>query len=240
MWILIADVAAVVASSSVSEVAVVCPCSDWDPGTVHFCERRLCATIVEPSNAWSSLGYVLLGLVMLARSRSAIAVAVAAAQIMIGVGSFFFHGTGTFAGEVVDQIGMFMLSSLILAASLAQQRGWSGTKTVAVYVAGVVVSTGAILVVRPLGIPLFAAQLAAGLGLQLWLWRSASDADKPVFALFLSGLGIFLVSFAIWTTDISGLICDPDNHFVTGHAIWHVLHAICIWRLSMFYRARLG
>jgi hypothetical protein len=222
------------------DVAAVCPWSDWDPGTVQFCERRLCATIVEPSNAWSSLAYVILGVIMMVKARSPVAIAIAAAQLMIGVGSFFFHGTGTFAGEVVDQIGMFMLSSLILAASLAQHLGWSGRRTVVVYAAGVAVSTAILLVFRPVGIPLFAVQLAAGLALQLWLWRKAGAKDAPVFRVFLSGLGIFLVSFSIWITDITGLVCDPDNHLVTGHAVWHVLNAICIWRLSIFYRARIG
>jgi hypothetical protein len=220
-------------------VGEVCPWSDWDPGTVQFCERRLCAWIVEPSNAWSSLAYVVLGAVMLIRLRGAVGVAVALAQIMIGVGSFFFHGTGTFAGEVVDQVGMFMLSALILASALGQRQGWSGARVVAVYVVGVVVSTAILLVVRPIGIPLFAVQLAAGLGLQLAMWRSASATEKAAFRPFLQALGIFLCSFAIWVTDISGLLCDPDNHLITGHAIWHVLNAVCIWQLGAFYRARL-
>lgn len=221
-------------------VGAVCPWSDWQPGTVHFCERRLCASIVEPSNTWSSLGYVVLGLLMLGRERTAVPLAVAAAQIMIGVGSFFFHGTGTFAGEVVDQIGMFMLSVLILAATAAQHFSWSGRQTVAVYVGGVVVSTAAILVVGPAGIPLFGVQLAAGLGGQVWLWRRTPAGDRAVFRPFFVGIGIFLCSFAIWITDISGLVCDPDNHLITGHAIWHVLNAFSIWQLGSFYRARIA
>jgi hypothetical protein len=158
-----------------STTGELCPWSDWDPGTVAFCERRLCAWIVEPSNAWSSLGYVLIGLVMLVGARSvgvgarAVVVATSLAQIMIGVGSFFFHGTGTFAGEVVDQIGMFMLSALILATALGQRGAWTGARTVGVYGVVVVVSALALFVVRPIGIPLFALQLAAGLSLQLWL-----------------------------------------------------------------------
>jgi hypothetical protein len=38
-----------------------CPWSSLDPGTVHFCEERLCAWVVEPSNAWSSMAYVVIG-----------------------------------------------------------------------------------------------------------------------------------------------------------------------------------
>jgi hypothetical protein len=64
-------------------------------------------------------------------------------------------------------------------------------------------------------------------------------AERAAFRPFLQALGIFLCSFAIWVTDITGLLCDPDNHLITGHAIWHVLNAVCIWMLGAFYRARL-
>ncbi len=219
----------------------VCPWSSLAPGTVHFCEERLCAWVVEPSNAWSSLAYVIIGVVMAfgARRAGIVGATIAAAQIMIGVGSFFFHGTGTFAGEVVDQIGMFMLSALILCCSWAQARGWSPRTTVSRYVVIVVASTIAIFIVRPLGIPIFAVQLVVGLGWQVLLWRGAEGQARQDHRLFFTTLGLFMCSFAIWVTDISGLVCDPHNHLITGHAIWHVLNAICVWRLAEFYRRRL-
>ena len=239
----VSTVVSPVVSALTDTVGEVCPWSGYDPGTVHFCEARLCAWVVEPSNAWSSLGYIVLGLMMfvLARRRrdGAIYWAVAAAQFMIGVGSFFFHGTGIFIGEVIDQIGMFQLSVLILACAAAQAWNWSGKKTVAVYAVGVVVSTLAILVVRPLGIPIFAAQLAAGLLWQLRLSLKAHGEERALGRIFAGGVVLFLCSFGIWLTDMTGLICDPDNHLITGHAIWHILNAICIWRLGTFYRARL-
>ena len=81
-----------------------CPWDNWDPGTVQFCEERLCAWIAEPSNAWSSLAYVIIGLITLWawRKGPSIGIAVSVANIMIGIGSFFFHASGMFAGEVVD------------------------------------------------------------------------------------------------------------------------------------------
>ncbi len=201
----------------------------------------MCAWVVEPSNAWSSMAYVVVGLIMAvsARRDGIVGITIAAAQIMIGLGSFFFHGTGTFAGEVVDQIGMFMLSALVLCASLAQARGWSPQRTVSRYIVIVVASTAAILLVRPLGIPIFAAQLSVGLGWQIALWRRAEGEVRNDYAIFFRALGVFLVSFSIWLTDITGLVCDPHNHLVTGHAIWHVLNAVCVWRLAVFYRRRL-
>ncbi len=218
-----------------------CPWSGWDPGTVQFCEERLCAWVVEPSNAWSSVLYVVLGLYMLVQALRPVAprsIAVAAAQIMIGVGSFFFHATGTFWGEFVDQFGLFMLSALILACSAAQARHLTARQTVGMYVAIVVASALLLWLVRPIGIPLFAAQLVVGLAWQVLLWRNSEGPIRAAHRPFFLGVGLFLVSFSIWVTDITRLVCDPHNHIVTGHAIWHVLNAICIERLGAFYRRR--
>jgi hypothetical protein len=196
------------------------------------------------------MAYVVIGVLMAfgakrgrgnfpADQRSLVGITIAAAQIIIGLGSFFFHGTGTFAGEVVDQIGMFMLSALILCCSLAQARGWSPQRAVSRYVAIVVASTAAIFVVPALGIPIFAVQLVVGLGWQIVLWRKAEGEARRDHVIFFRALGVFLCSFSIWITDITGLVCDPHNHLVTGHAIWHVLNAVCVWRLAVFYRRRL-
>ena len=91
---------------------------------------------------------------------------------------------------------------------------------------------------RPIGIPPFGLQLAVGLGVQLWLWRRTDGDGRELFRPFLRGLGIFLCSFAIWLTDITGVVCDPDNHLITGHAVWHVLNAVSVWQLSLFYGRR--
>jgi hypothetical protein len=225
----------------VATEGVACPWGGWDPGTVQFCEERLCAWVVEPSNAWSSVFYLLLGLYMLSQALRPVAprsIAVAAAQIMIGVGSFFFHATGTFVGEFVDQFGLFMLSALILACSAAQARSLTARQTVFIYAAIVVASALLLWRVRPIGIPLFATQLAVGLGWQVQLFRQSRGPIRAAHRPFFVGVGLFLFSFSIWVTDITRLLCDPQNHIVTGHAIWHVLNAVCIERLGAFYRRR--
>jgi hypothetical protein len=38
---------------------MTCPWDALEPGTVAFCEARVCAWVAEPSNAWSSAAYVL-------------------------------------------------------------------------------------------------------------------------------------------------------------------------------------
>ncbi len=225
-------------------MSALAPCP-WDglaPGTVRFCEDRLCAWVAEPSNTWSSLAYVIVGAwLMITYARKAGDArlwAVAAAEVLIGLGSVAFHGTGSFAGEFLDQAGMFMLSCLIFSFAAGKSRGLPAARTAQLYVGTTLASTLSLLVVRPLGIPLFAVQLTAGLGWEVAQWRRAED--KAPYRLLFAGIGVFLVSFVIWTLDITRVVCRPDNHFITGHAVWHVLNAISIERLYRFYAASFG
>lgn len=219
-----------------------CPWEAFDPGTVAFCEARLCDWVVEPSNAWSSLAYVLVGAYLLLahtlHKGDARLYAVLAGQFLTGIGSFAFHGTGTFWGEVLDQVGMFMLSCLVISFVFARERKLSSGATAGLYAVLTAASTGLLLLIRPIGIPLFALQLLIGLGWELRLWYKSERREE--FKYLMQGLGIFGVSFTIWLTDITGLVCDADNHFITGHAIWHVLNALSIERVYRYYAQRFG
>jgi hypothetical protein len=209
-----------------------CPWSDWAPGTVQFCEARLCAVVREPANAWSSMAYLVIALWMI--RRGGFSSIVILAQVLVGVGSFFFHATGTFAGEMVDQVGMYVLSALVLAHSIGEARGLN-TKTIGwLWGSVVVVSALANLAVRPIGIPLFAVQLLVG---QVWQIRHGMRSPAPRYRDFYTGLGIFGVSLAIWVTDITRVVCNPDLHWFGGHAVWHTLNAISILFLGRFYAA---
>lgn len=215
---------------------LACPWDGLTPGTVEFCEARLCGWVAEPANTWSSLGYVVVGAWLLRHAiaeRDARLIAVAIAEIMIGVGSVFFHGTGSLAGEFVDQVGMFLLSCLVASYAFGYARGFTPSASARLYAGAVLVSTVILWIVPPIGIPLFGVQLAVGLGAEL-RWRSRAP-DPSVYRPLVQGLVIFLCAFAIWVTDITGLLCDPDNHILTGHAVWHLLNAVSIERLYRFY-----
>ncbi len=219
--------------------AALCPWHGLTPGTVSFCEARLCAWVAEPANTWSSLAYIAVGLWLLLharRSRDSRLVAVAVAEIMIGLGSVLFHSTGALAGEFVDQVGMFLLSGLILTYAWGHAKGVAANRVTATYAGVVVLSTLIIVAYAPLGIPLFAVQLATGLA---WELRHRKGSAQPEqYRGLVQGILIFLGAFAIWTTDITGLLCDPDNHVLTGHAVWHLLNAWSIERLYRFYAVR--
>lgn len=216
---------------------MICPWDGWEAASVSFCEARLCASVVEPSNAWSSMAYVLLGGWLLIRPearRSWLLGSVAVANVMIGLGSFAFHATGTFVGELIDLFGMFLLSGLMLAWALGREQHWAPRTLFTAWAFFVLTPMALVLAIKPAGIPLFALELLTAVGLEV---RAKVKGRSPHFGFFAQALGLVTLAFSIWVTDTARLLCWPDNHLLTGHAIWHVLNAVAISRLFFFYAA---
>ncbi len=209
----------------------LCPWDGFAPATISFCEARLCAVVAEPANALTSLSKTLVGLWLIPRcwrSSQRALWAVAIAALLQGPFGFALHATGTFWGEVLDVSGMFLISATVLSFSLARRFSWTSTQLIARWLTLVVVSVAILLLIPPSGIALFAAQVIAWLGLEV-----RSSPRSPESRRWLSWLiGCFLAGFAFWIADKTRLVCDPNNHFINGHAIWHLATSAC---LALFF-----
>lgn len=211
----------------------MCPWSGYAPATIAFCERRLCAWVVEPSNAWSNLAYVLVGLVILWRVRGRLATALTAigvGVIVLGIGSFAFHATGIRVFEVVDVSGMYVLSGLGLTFALQRLLGWRDGPAVGFLVGVILASSLAMVALGNDGIVVFAIQILTMVGIELVL-RSRNPPGAGIW--LVRACVVLAIAYVIWNLDIHGIVCDPDNHLVNGHAVWHALTAASI---GLFYR----
>jgi uncharacterized membrane protein len=47
---------------------------------------------------------------------------------------------------------------------------------------------------------------------------------------------VFLVAYALWTLDKREILCDPSNHWISGHAAWHLLDAVALYFVFEYYR----
>jgi hypothetical protein len=211
-----------------------------EPATVHFCEARLAQFPREPSNTISSAAYVAVCLWLFLRrgagSRLPLST-VAVAEFGIGAGSIALHGTGTFAGELLDLTGMFFLSACLVALALGRLLKLGDRAVALTWLLAVALPLLLLAVYPASGIASFAVCLVFGMGVELVLWRRR---QSPEFRYFAQNLGLFGIALVFWVFDVSKLVCMESNHWVTGHAVWHVLNAFAIERLYTFYQVRLN
>jgi hypothetical protein len=208
-----------------------CPWAGQAPATIAFCEERLCAWVVEPSNAWSNAAYVTAGVavMMLARRRAPLLL-LGLSGVLIGFGSFAFHATGTRWGELTDVGAMYLISGL--AALFAARRIWpmSSTTLAAAFAALVAASVGLMVALHSNGILMFAGQIAFALVAEIYLFRAGRRV--PTYNAQKWMLGSFGAAFVMLNLDKWDVLCAPTNHLITGHAVWHVLTAVALYAFA--------
>ena len=206
----------------------MCPWDAYAPATIAFCERRLCAWIVEPSNAWSNLAYVLVGVWVLARARpwsASVRWVIGVCAIVLGLGSFAFHATGIRVFEIVDVSGMYLLAALGLGFAGRRLFDWPDGRVVACVAVTVLASTALMLALGNDGIVLFGVEMLLLMSAELGLRARNGPAAR---AWLGRTIVVSVAALAVWVLDFAGTVCAPDNHVLTGHAVWHGMTALGI------------
>lgn len=225
--------------------------AQWAPATClpdHcFCEAIGSGAVAQPANAWSSLAFVLAGLWIAqpsagdkykARNRMAREPAYRRlygfALMAIGLGSYFYHATLTFAGQVCDMSGMYLLITFALFYGVARITPIRTGVALLAYVVCNLALLGFQMAYPGLRRYVFAALVLSVLSIEYgyrrtsvttiasrWLWRAA---------------GAMAVAFLVWVLDITRTICKPESA-LQGHSLWHLLAALAGWYLYRYYES---
>lgn len=216
-----------------------CPWTQFEPATLSFCENLVCGWIRQPANAISSLSYVLVGVLVLRQQekrRLSIAVrSIGIMGILVGLMSFAYHSSMTFPGEALDLASMYLFSSTLVVLNLLRL-GWLSRRFWVPTYSGVNIgSVGLLLTEKEWGIDIFAFQVILFLALEALLYvRTRKQGVK--YRDVVAGVGIFFLSYGIWLLDYHRIVCSPDNHFLQGHAVWHILNSSVFYFSYRHYR----
>lgn len=222
-----------------------CPWSGWTPPNVDWCEAQRCAWIVNPSDTWSNLAYIVFGIWMIARVRgdphavgAPLLSTFGPASIAVGSFSLVYHASYTYFFQFFDFVGMFVFCFAVITAN-ALRLGWIGAAgRWRFFAAGVSVSSASVPLLSLTPIPiqsLIGLLILAILGQELALHRGrAPDAPAPDYRLFGLALGLIAAAAACSLADVTRSWCDPD-HWLQGHALWHLLSAASLLALFHFY-----
>lgn len=154
--------------------------------------------------------------------------------ILLGLMSGFYHASGSLIGELFDFSAMFLFSTYFIVAAAARLYGWKNSKVLTVG-AFLALATITILIIVPLiGPSLFASQIALAAYLEYRIWKQPGIAH-PSFKNFVIAVVLLNVAFLIWNLDKSKIICDPDLHWISGHAVWHLITAVGAFFVYKFY-----
>ncbi len=223
-----------------------CPWSDFLPPTIQFCEKNLCSFITTPSNTFSNLAYIVIGIYLLLKkkdeSSSVQLKLIPISAILTGVASFLYHASFTLFFQFFDLSAMYLFSSLLIVLNWKRLRGGSDRNLLLSFIGLVFSSMVALYIFKKIGIYIFALHLLIAIFLELKIFlkkkRQEHKVDVyffPYYKNFILSILFFGVAFGIWILDYKRIVCNPDNHILQGHAIWHILTALCYLFLYKFY-----
>jgi hypothetical protein len=227
----------------------------------HFCEaNRMDEAIRQPSNTWSNLGYLAVALFAMTlavhdyKNKShrqsdnflvrypLFSVMFALSCFYLFIGSFLYHASLTAYFQKLDQTGLYSVIAMILVLNLYKIFPYfshRGSKRDSHKWAKVLV-------------------IVLNIAFFNWLWRININALVPGLLLMIIITGMyytmainrttyftkymyaaFLIMFAagsVWILDRERVVCHPDS-ILQGHAIWHILTAISIFFIYLYYRS---
>jgi hypothetical protein len=203
-----------------------------------FCEAIRGHGIKQPANAWSSLAFVVVAVIVLARwarkpsnSKAAYPLLYAFALTVVGFGSAYFHATLSFRGQFADVFGMYLVATFALLYSIDRLRGLSRTALVSGYIA-----TNAVLAMLLYWVPVvrrlaFALLIVAVLFVEILIRRKEHASATRHLSIAAAIMGL---AFVLWILDFTRTLCRPES-WIQGHAVWHVLGALAAWYLFLYF-----
>lgn len=199
-----------------------------------YCERTDARFWSEPLNAWSNLGFILVGLWAVwkwrqlrhqnpAQTRTRPLV-LGWLLVLVGIGSFMFH---TFADSLTywgDLIPIFIFTSVYLYHSARRYLSFS-VRTASLLLVGCIGSMLLIELNVPKDILNGSALYFPPLILLFYFALSMRNMKQEKWSLvYLTAACIFLVSLVFRTLDM--MVC-PEFPLGT-HFIWHLLNSLCL------------
>lgn len=214
-----------------------CPWHYLEQQSYPFCESQQCGWVQQPANTYSNLAYLVVAVMIWRTSTGSLAVRrfFASAIFLLFLFSGFFHLSGTVIGKFVDVAAMFIISMGLLVFALQRVLGLSPLKAQIIYGLGL---TGSLIYlgITGDGNVLFMSQVISAVILEVHLVRQKRDTLVPR-RLFQS-LAAFAIAGTMWILDVKKILCWPDVHYFSGHALWHIFCALALWFIYRAYADR--
>jgi len=227
----------------------------------NFCEmNRFDQLIVQPSNTWSNLGYIIVGLMFISIAKNdhkyehrhhvnnllakfpGFSYLIGFSALYMGFGSFMYHATLTFFFQKLDQTGMYFLFVSFLAYVLFKLfpqikfRGKTYVSNKFFIIAAIVVQLLFFFFLWKLPVNILFPSLTISFFIVNFILITKVKNSESIISLLKASFITLLIAFSIWVLDITNKLCSPTSIF-QGHAAWHLLNTASIFLAYLYYRS---
>ena len=200
------------------------------PSSIKWCEQSLCGPISEPANAWSSLSLVFAALLLLFfwRKHSSTSLkGLLYLGLSAGLISFMHHASNNLLTQTLDYGAMYAVFAWYTGINLKNARPIQPSTFKIVFALLLLLGIAGSLMAYAWEFP------AQWISFTIALLAIASEFvprhKKPsTWFWFASGALLLILGSIASMLDLLRVICDPTEHILQGHAIWHLLTALSL------------
>lgn len=203
----------------------------WGWANVKWCEATMMGWVTEPANTWSNFAYILVGIFVLTQRSKAqhrLIRLMPWAAISLGLLSGFYHATNAWITQLGDFTGMYLVAGIPFLINL-ERLGFKSAGTYNAYIFLNVVGISITALGHSVGMPIqliFAFFFGGVVIMELLLLKNSPATG---YRNFLFTLGLFAVAGSFSALDVTRTMCDPHNHVIQGHALWHIFGGIGLY-----------
>ncbi len=197
----------------------------FGPPNVNWCEPTICAWINEPFNAWSNLGYFLIGLYIVLKATSQIQKNFGPIVVFTGIASFIYHSTNNFFTQYFDYLGMLTLVGFVIAFNISRLKkdlsllnmylGWTLSSLLILL---------NILMMSKIPIQMIII-FGCALIIILELCCRFKSKMKLSYKYLILSLSLLAIGQTLALLDNSRIYC-PEQLWITGHVLWHIFGSL--------------
>ncbi|MCC6137687.1 MAG: ceramidase domain-containing protein [Bdellovibrionaceae bacterium] len=206
----------------------------YDAPNVNWCEPTICAYINEPANTWSNLGFILVGILIWQRLKNSYLKTFGAVVVVMGTFSAIYHATNNFATQLLDFLGMSLMMSYLLAFHWRRLLRGRGPSFWMNFGGFLFLNLVVIFTLDKVNVPVQMLLFINALPLVvLDLYCGIRDKMLKQYGAFAIGLVTLILAQVSAQIDLKRIYCEPDNVFLHGHVIWHLLCAVAMYFIAL-------
>lgn len=196
-----------------------------------YCEEVLKTGIAQPANASSSIFIIFLSVVVFwqfIKKKSIYVLLLALGFSLAGLSTLIYHIYYNFPLEVFDLFTIYFLFSILLASFIQIRKNLSAKQVLSIVFRISIISSVVYALLPPLGLTIHSIGI-------LYILMSHLKSDNKDKKLLYYSLLFFVSGITIWFFDITKIICNPANHIIQGHQIWHILASLGVYFLLKYH-----
>lgn len=221
-----------------------CPWHDWaekmGAPNIKWCEETLCQWISEPSNTWSNLGFLIIGLLIfvisIKRKDDGRLKQFGPIIFFMEVLSFFYHLSNFYGSQILDFVGMFIFTGWVIGMNLIRMGKLLAHRLPWFYIMFVVIMTAVLHAMYLLQIKFQVLILVSAIVI-VFTEKMIRQKHRIHYRFFTLGLTLIVIALSFSFLDHRRAWCDSSNHgwFSQGHAIWHWVASLGMLAIYFHY-----